>query len=116
MGPIYHIVEKDIWHKLENDPEYIPASLSSEGFIHFSKADQLLQVANSFYKGKDHLYILKVDSTKLKAELKIEPPLEAPHSGMLFPHLYGPLNRDAIIEMIDWTSGPDGVFTLPKPL
>lgn len=113
MSFIYHIVEKDYFHQQEKEAEYRAPSLETEGFIHFSKTDQLLQVANSFYKGKDHLYVLKVDETLLKAELKIEPPLEAPHSGILFPHLYGPLNWDAIVKKIDWSANDDGSFSLP---
>lgn len=113
MSFIYHIVEKDYFHQQEKKENYQALSLVEQGFIHFSKTDQLLQVANSFYKGKEQLYILKVDETALDAELKMEPPLEAPHSGILFPHLYGPLNWDAIVKKIDWAANDDGSFSLP---
>ena len=113
MSFIYHIVEKDYFHQQEKLEHYVAPSLAEVGFIHFSKTDQLLQVANSFYKGQNQLYLLKVDETALKAELKMEPPLEAPHSGLLFPHLYGPLNWDAVVGKIDWHAGEDGTFSLP---
>lgn len=116
MSFIYHIVEKDYFHTQEKEEAYFAPSLEAEGFIHFSKIDQLLQVANSFYKGKTQLFILKVDSDKLTHELKFEPPLEAPNSGILFPHLYGKLNWDALIEKFDWTANDDGSFTLPELL
>lgn len=113
MSFIYHIVEKDYFHQQEQKENYQAPSLEQDGFIHFSRTDQLLQVANSFYKGKGQLYILKVDESALKAELKMEPPLEAPHSGVLFPHLYGPLNWDAVVKKFDWAANDDGTFSLP---
>ena len=94
---IYHIVEKIIFINKKTRILYL-LPLEEVGFIHFSKTDQILQVANSFYRGQDQLYLLKVDETALKAELKMEAPLEAPNSGLLFPHLYGLLNWDAIVK------------------
>jgi uncharacterized protein (DUF952 family) len=113
LSYIYHIVEKDYFHAQEKKENYVADSLEEQGFIHFSKTDQLLQVANSFYKGKNQLYILKVDENALTAELKMEPPLEAPNSGMLFPHLYGPLNWNAVVKKFDWHANDDGTFSLP---
>ncbi|PIP88571.1 MAG: hypothetical protein COW01_13610 [Bdellovibrionales bacterium CG12_big_fil_rev_8_21_14_0_65_38_15] len=91
---IYHLIEKNIWKKVEN--EYRPESLDNEGFIHFSTEDQVDGTYQRFYINKD-MYLLVIDESKLKAELKYE---EA--DGMSFPHLYGPLNLDAVKEVQDY--------------
>lgn len=113
---IFHIVSKSEWEKAKKAGSYEPASLKNEGFIHFSKTDQLLGVANSFYKGKKDLLILKVNIEKLSHELKMEPPLEAPMSGMLFPHLYGPMEIEAAEGEIEFPCDSNGTFDLPKGL
>ncbi|MAF78053.1 MAG: hypothetical protein CME63_08920 [Halobacteriovoraceae bacterium] len=116
MSKIYHIIKAQDWKEAQKVGTYAPESLKNEGFIHFSKADQILGVANSFYKNQNDLLILRVDPDKLKAELKIEPPLEAPMSGVLFPHLYGELNLDAVEGSVNFTMNEDGLFELPADL
>lgn len=114
MPKIYHILSQQDWVKAQKEGSYAPESLQREGFIHFSHVDQLLAVANSFYKGQGDLVILKVAPEQLKAQLKIEPPLEAPMSGVLFPHLYGELNLDAVTGEVDFPCSDDGSFELPE--
>ena len=113
---IFHIVSKSEWEKAKKAGSYEPASLKNEGFIHFSKTDQLLGVANSFYKGQKDLLILKVNLDKLSHDLKMEPPLEAPMSGMLFPHLYGPMEIEAAEKEIEFPCDSNGTFDLPEDL
>ena len=101
---------------------YRAESLAQAGFIHFSQQHQILSVANAFYTGQTDLVILVVDPSLLKAELKYEPPAHpsaspsAPGAENLFPHLYGPLNLEAVIEVVDFPPGADGRFTLPEAL
>ncbi len=91
---IYHLVEKTVWNKVVE--EYRPLSLGNEGFIHFSTKDQVDGTYQRFYANKE-MFLLVIDESKLKATLKYE---EA--DGMSFPHLYGPLNLDAISEVQDY--------------
>lgn len=97
------------------DKEYSPESLEIDSFIHLSKADQILNVANSLYKSADEpLLILRIDTEKLTSELKFEIPIEAPYSTVTYPHLYGPLNIDAIEAAILISKNDQGDFILPK--
>lgn len=116
MSPIYHITTRDALLKARLSGEYRAESLETEGFIHFSQRHQLLGVANAFYRGQQNLVILVVEPARLKAELRCEPPAHpsasdsAPSAENLFPHLYGPLNMDAVIEVINFPPGENGLF------
>lgn len=116
MSKIYHIISRKDWDSAQKDGIYAPESLKSDGFIHFSHADQLVRVANSFYKGQSDLIILKVAPELLESELKIEPPLEAPMSGVLFPHLHGELNLNAVKGIVEFPCDEEGTFKLPPDL
>ena len=99
---------------------YHADSLSTEGFIHCSKASQIVAVANTFYRGQQGLVLLVIDPSKLEPALKWEPPAEPEpthaREGELFPHLYGPLNLDAVVNVIKFEPDADGIFTLPDEL
>lgn len=116
---ILHITSKQDWSDAQAKGEYIAPSLATEGFIHFSTNKQAVNVANAFYRGRTDLVLLVVDESKLKPELKWEapagPPADTISQADLFPHLYGPLNLDAVASVLDFQ--PDsttGTFTLPK--
>ena len=76
----------------------------------------LLNVANRFYKNAPgEMLVLVIDPTKVDAEVKWEPSLHTDGSPAqpgesLFPHVYGPLNRDAIVEIRPATRALDGTF------
>lgn len=57
-----------------------------------------------------------VDPTRVEAELKYEAPYEDPTSAERFPHLFGPLNLDAVIAAHPFEPGADGSFELPEKL
>lgn len=116
MAFVFHIIEKDHWNKAQENGSYKPDSLSKEGFIHCSKIDQILTVANSFYKGMPHLLLLKIEEGLIKEKLVYEPPLEAPNSGVNFPHIYGALNLDSVTEVFEFPISSDGAFHLPEGL
>lgn len=120
---IYHIITAQDWHAAQQAGTYQPDSLNSEGFIHFSTRDQVARVANAFYRGVPDLLLLMVDETALVAELRWEAPAPpnpdaAPvgPDAELFPHLYGPLNLDAVQQVLPYARGADGVFAAPPEL
>lgn len=116
MAFIFHIISKEEWSKAKKNGSYHPDSLEKEGFIHFSRADQVLTVANNFYKGHQDLLLLKVDKRSLASKLKEEPPFETPLNDTLFPHLYGPLMLNEVTKVFDFPCEEDGKFKLPKNL
>ncbi len=108
---ILHIVSRAEWEAaVQSGAAYEAPSLADEGFIHCSTAAQVLGPANEFYRGQDELVLLVIDPDKLTAELVYEDCYE---KGEKFPHIYGPLNLEAVVEVVDFPAGPDGIFSLP---
>jgi uncharacterized protein (DUF952 family) len=94
---IYHIVLPEHWSGNEGDHQYEPASLRTEGFIHCSFADQLDAVLLRYYKDAEDVIILEIDSEKLLSRLVEEPST----NNEIYPHIYGPINRDAIVGIVE---------------
>jgi len=112
-----HIVKRNEWVDATRRGTYAPASLRDEGFIHCSTRAQLIDTANRFYRGQDDLVVLCIDESRLKAELKYEAPtmVHGESSGELFPHLYGELNVDAVVRVVELPCEVDGSFAGVTP-
>lgn len=116
MATILHILPSYQWEQAQQAGIYRGDTLDAEGFIHFSKPDQVVRVANARFKGHSGLMLVLVDDEKLTAELRYEAPYEGGQmieSGEVFPHLYGPLNLDAVIHVMEFEPQDDGTFVLP---
>lgn len=119
---ILHLASDDAWLAAVKKGEYRAESLSTEGFIHCSTESQIVDVANAFYHGQHGLVVLVLNPEKLTAELKWEPPAHpnperaAAIGDELFPHIYGPLNLDAVTKVIPFEPDNDGIFSLPDEL
>lgn len=109
MSMIFHITDAATWAVAQAAGSYRAASLAGEGFIHLSTPAQIIGTANRFYHGQRGLLLLVVDPQLLAAELRYE---EA-EPGQRFPHLYGPLNLDAVLAALPFPPEADGTFTLP---
>jgi uncharacterized protein (DUF952 family) len=59
-------------------------------------------VASRFYAGQSPLVLLTIDIERLRSELRYEAP---PGSDELFPHIYGPLDTDAVIRVEPFEPG-----------
>ncbi|AUD03006.1 DUF952 domain-containing protein [Spirosoma pollinicola] len=95
MNLIYHIVPAADWAKQENQPIYEAPSLQTEGFIHLSQKEQVAGTLSRYYKNMPDLLLLHVDTGKLTNELKYE----LATNNESFPHLYGFLNKDAVVHI-----------------
>ncbi len=116
---IFHITTRKAWEDARTKGEYIAESLASEGFIHCSTLAQVPPVADKFYKGQSGLVLLVIEPTLLSSTLKWEapsggtPPPGVP-AGDQFPHVYGPINLDAVVNVLDFVFDSTGKFTLPN--
>lgn len=108
---ILHIVEKTEWEKAIKNDVLSPSSLQTEGFIHCSTIEQVIDVANFFFKGfSSELLLLCIEENKISSKIVYE---DLSDSGELFPHIYGPLNIDSVSQVLDFKPGRDGRFALP---
>lgn len=130
---ILHLVTKSLWEQQANNKLFITESLAKEGFIHCTgDSNGLLQVANRFYKHVIEACVaLEIDPAKLTAPLKWEAPahpaqqtnpadtlptsvtneMGASNIALTqFPHVYGPINREAIVRVIAIKRDQEGNF------
>ncbi|GAA2801428.1 cupin domain-containing protein [Saccharopolyspora taberi] len=102
-GPtLLHLLPLSTFHTAPDAPIEAP-SLASEGFVHCSPdVPTTLAVANALYRDTDEpMVALELAAEKLSAPVRWEAANPAPPPGVsddvLFPHVYGPLDRDAVI-------------------
>ncbi len=97
---VHHLVRSIEWNDAVTTA-YSPLSLIEEGYIHFSTSEQVPETSQRYYKGVPDLLLVTVDVTRLTAELRWED--LAGHGE--FPHLYGPLNLDAVTDVRPYRVG-----------
>lgn len=106
---IYHITSAEAWQNAQAAGVYTAESLSVEGFIHCSRLHQVAGSANRYFQAQKGLVVLKIDPGKLESRLVYE----GSEGQDLFPHIYGPLNLDAVVRVYPLGQGVDGRFTFP---
>lgn len=106
---IYHITTPALWEKFQFNDFYEAPSLQDEGFIHASKAHQVQETVNRYYKNESEILLLTIDTTLLAVPLVYE---EAPNRKEEFPHMYGKLNKDAIIKKEALKPTQDGAYKI----
>ena len=89
---LYHIALRDEW--LEAGEHYVPGGYANEGFIHLSKASQVEATAGRYYANRTDIVVLRIDANALTDEVVEENLLGGTE---LFPHLYGPCPRSAVV-------------------
>ena len=110
---IYHFITSENLAKYLSASELRLPSLETEGFIHCSTIDRVIDVANFLEPYDETMRLLEIDEAKVGPEVKYE---DAMNNGVLYPHIYGSLNRDAIVAEypLEW-DGEDG-YVLPESL
>lgn len=108
---ILHMTTALEWDAARPAGVYRAPSLDDEGFIHCSLPTQVTHVADWFYRDVPALVLLAIDPNRLTSELRWEPSGDA-FAGD-FPHVYGPIDVEAVVMAVPWARGPDG-FELPE--
>lgn len=108
---IYHIAYEADWVKGQSDGEYTISTkgrtLAEQGFIHAGDVPQVAPVANMIYGNDEGLVVLVIDTDRLTSEVKYDP---VPGWDAPFPHIYGPINPDAVTDVLPLERGQDGKF------
>ncbi len=110
MAEIYHMVLAADWEAARGGLALEPASLASDGFIHCTAGERnLLEVAEAHYRRlPGDWLVLVLDPAKLSAEVR----WEVQPNAMAYPHIYGPLNLDAVTEVRPFPRNAEGGFLL----
>jgi uncharacterized protein (DUF952 family) len=107
---LLHLCPADDWSAAQTGGELRPESLASVGFIHLSAPEQVHLPANRLYRGRDDLVLLHIDPTHLNSAIRWELGVATDPDWMVFPHLYGPLPVDAVINVTSYLPDPEGTF------
>ena len=85
------------WEQALLKKEYLPLQYEKDGFIHCSIERQIPGVLDRFYQGQSGLVKLKIEKAKVQRPVLFE---LAHDMNELFPHIYGSLNTDSVVEVI----------------
>jgi glutathione S-transferase len=114
-APIYHLALAADWATARNgDGQYrvstLGRTLEDVGFIHCSFARQVRGVADAFYRDRADVVLLTIDRSKVRAPIRVEHVAAANDA---FPHIYGPLDVEAVVAVEPLVRRPDGTLALP---
>ena len=112
---IFHIATAADWRTAVRTGTYttstVGRTLEEEGFIHASRRDQVQGVFDRYYaRVGEHLVLLTIDPARLTdADVRVEPV-----GADTYPHVYGPINRTAVVDVtpLDRRGGPETLMSL----
>lgn len=110
---IFHLTPAERWETWPAHEPYVPAEFVVDGFVHCTEGEELMvRVANAIYRDTPGDFVLLViDVDRLTAPVRWERPAGA-DLAPLFPHIYGPINPEAIVEVRRIRRDADGSFLL----
>jgi uncharacterized protein (DUF952 family) len=95
LSRVYKLLDAGAWAAARAAGVFTGSAVDRrDGFIHFSDGGQVQETARLHFHGQADLVLLTVDADQLGAALKWEPS----RGGALFPHLYGDLPVEAVLE------------------
>ncbi|MEY2451878.1 MAG: hypothetical protein QOD92_1452 [Acidimicrobiaceae bacterium] len=107
-GPIYDLALTGDWESEPTRPyttSTLGKTLADQGFIHCSFRTQVQQIADVVYRGRTDTVLLELDPARLTASIRVE---NLDGGDEVFPHIYGPINRDAVVKSTPLRVGADG--------
>lgn len=96
----FHLVTTASWHESVRAGVHRPASLATQGFVHLSTDAQVSRTVERHYPDVGDLLLVEVDPDRLAAEVVFE----EGEPGEWFPHLFGPLPLDAVLDVRPWSA------------
>ncbi|MCY4600669.1 MAG: DUF952 domain-containing protein [Acidobacteria bacterium] len=109
QGHILHVTTPEAWRRAADTPYFEAESLASEGVIHNCRPTQLRGVLGRHFAGHRALVLLVIDPSLLTSEVR-----EESAASDTFPHVYGPIDRPAVVSVLPIEADSTGSFTLPE--
>jgi uncharacterized protein (DUF952 family) len=113
MPHIVHVLPRTDWQKFKQQGEYHPESLAEQGFVHCSKLGQIVVVADCNYADNSELILLLIHESKIEVPVQYE--TNGDDGGSAFPHVYGPLKLEYVVEALPFEQDRTG-FRLPEKI
>lgn len=89
-----HLATRPSWESQELSLHYSHSSLKDEGFIHTSFLSELKTTYEQYFQSSDDLVLIGIDLEKVEAQVKME---VVNSRNATFPHIYGKINKSAIV-------------------
>ena len=107
MRLAYHGTPKTYFESLDPARPYVPEPFDREGFIHTTEGREAVSITlTRYYKASAEPWVvLYIDQDRVTSPIRYDDPAE------VFPHIYGPLNVDAVVDTRPLTRDADGRFT-----
>lgn len=112
VNSAYHLVP-ETWYRAQPETRgYLPEPFAADGFVHLTHGlDDVMAVGNAFYRDDRRRYLLlTIDLDQITSETRYDD-----DSGR-YPHVYGPLDRAAIVAIQQVKRDDAGSFTSVAPL
>ena len=112
MDLTFHLVSQKYFDMLDPQIDYVPEPFAREGFIHCTDGtDEMARTANRYYKANaEPHYYLYIDKDRVHARIQYD------DAAKIYPHIYGAVNRDAIVAVHAACRDIDGTFLPPEPI
>lgn len=111
LNIIYHFTEKEYFEQFRDKAEYFPPGFEKEGFIHCTREpENVVRVADFVMKDSEkESVLLVIDEDRVKPDVKYE----RAGTETLFPHIYGRLNLNAVLNVLPFRRNGEGRFVFP---
>lgn len=97
---VFHLTTAADWAAAEEQGSYTVStrgrSLTDEGFIHCSQADQVEATRERYYSDVPDLVLLVIETDLLTSPWRVE---QLPGTDQPYPHVYGPVDLAAVVEV-----------------
>ena len=114
MAWLYKIMDRSQWEQADVEQRVPWTAMDVEdGFIHLSSATQVVDTAHRHYGDAVHLVLLAIDADRLpEGTLR----WEASHDDDAFPHVYGDIPLDAVVDVHPLVDDQARQFSFPERL
>jgi uncharacterized protein (DUF952 family) len=102
----YHLTPREWWEAADPTAPLAAPSLIDEGFIHCTDGPgEMVATANRHYRADPREFlVVSVDLDRVGSPGRIE------DVGGIYPHVFGPIDRSAIVAVVPAERGPGGTF------
>lgn len=110
---LYKVLSKPDWEAAVDQGSFHGCGIDlNDGFIHLSDKNQVVSTVERYFAGQEGLLLITLDSSDFSNDLKWEPSRD----GALFPHVYGSIPTESVIDVWALAIDADGKHVFPEHL